>query len=190
MYVQPKPVGYADRAIWRTGGSESTQENFLRHGADLIVVGEGRNDAGHLYDVYRNAEQVSGTSELATGIDGCITLDDRGELRPIAGAPAPPRPGRTAGSRATSDPIDAIPGCLAIPSRLQRHLGEYHARMSVYLQSGAAGPYMARPTGGAVPGKSWMNWHNETALRLRHHLVCGRRVRSVIAGWKDLGTRW
>ena len=46
------------------GGPEvrNHAENFLRHGADLIVVGEGKKRCWTLYDVYRNAEQVSGTS--------------------------------------------------------------------------------------------------------------------------------
>lgn len=129
------------------GGPEvrNHAENFLRHGADLIVVGEGEET---MLDIVRRLqERGTGISnyELATGIDGCITLDDRGEL-----SQSPER-------RLLRD-LDELPAPARHQIQLTRYLDAWRSRhgysaISVSTMRGC--PYTCKWCSRAVYGQTY-----------------------------------
>ncbi len=129
------------------GGPEvrNHAENFLRHGADLIVVGEGEET---MLDIVRRLQERGAgisNSELAAGIDGCIALDDRGEL-----SQSPER-------RLLRD-LDELP----VPARHQIQLTRYleawrsrHGYSAISVSTMRGCPYTCKWCSRAVYGQTY-----------------------------------
>jgi radical SAM superfamily enzyme YgiQ (UPF0313 family) len=64
------------------GGPEvrNHAENFLQHGADIIVVGEGEETMLAIVRTLEHSDPDTSNARLIEGIEGCIALDEKGGM--------------------------------------------------------------------------------------------------------------